>query len=91
MAVKTMNVSLSDELASYIEGQVGTGHYTSNSELVREAIRDHMEKRAARARAMAQVDRELEEGLAALKQGRVVSAEDAIRSAQALIDEIAVD
>lgn len=91
MAVKTMNVSLSDELVSYVEGQVGTGYYTSNSELVREAIRDHMIKRAARTRAMAQVDADLEEGLAALRQGRVVSAEDAIRSAQALIDEIAVD
>ncbi|HEY9721067.1 MAG TPA: type II toxin-antitoxin system ParD family antitoxin, partial [Oscillatoriaceae cyanobacterium] len=66
MAVKTMNVSLSDELASYVEGQVGTGYYTSNSELVREAIREHKERRAVRARAVAQVDADLEAGLAAL-------------------------
>lgn len=91
MAVKTMNVSLGDELASYIETQVGTGHYTNNSEVVREALREHMERRAAHARAIRQVNQDLTVGLEDLRQGRLVSAEESMRRAQAIVDDIAVD
>lgn len=91
MAVKTMNVSLGEELANYIEGQVGTGHYTNNSEVVREAIREHMERRAAQARAIQQVNQDLLLGIEDLRLGRIVSAEESMRRAQAIIDDIAID
>ncbi|MFT5113489.1 MAG: putative addiction module CopG family antidote [Parasphingorhabdus sp.] len=35
----TMNISLTRELEDYIKDQVKTGHYKSNSEVIREALR----------------------------------------------------
>jgi putative addiction module CopG family antidote len=91
MAVKTMNVSIGEELVSYVESKVGTGFYTNNSEVVREALREHMERREARTRAMEQLTGDLAVGMGDLKAGRVVSAEEAIRRAQAIIGEVAGD
>jgi antitoxin ParD1/3/4 len=34
-----MNVSLTDELATFVKGKVAAGRYTSSSEVVREALR----------------------------------------------------
>ena len=34
-----MNVSLTDELASFVKTKVSSGRYTSSSEVVREALR----------------------------------------------------
>lgn len=34
-----MNVSLTEELASFVKAKVGSGKYTSASEVVREALR----------------------------------------------------
>lgn len=45
----------------------------------------------ARRLAIAQIDADLSEGLNAFEQGAVVPVEEALKSAQALIDEIAVD
>ena len=35
----TMNISLTRELEDYVKDQVKTGHYKSNSEVIREALR----------------------------------------------------
>jgi len=44
-----MNVSLTDELASFVKAKVGTGRYASSSEVVREALRsmESLERREA--------------------------------------------
>jgi len=42
-----MNVSLTDELANFVKAKVSAGHYSSSSEVVREALR-LMEKVEAR-------------------------------------------
>jgi len=34
-----MNVSLTEALANFVKAKVSTGHYTSSSEVVREALR----------------------------------------------------
>jgi antitoxin ParD1/3/4 len=34
-----MNVSLTDELVAFVKAKVGSGRYTSSSEVVREALR----------------------------------------------------
>jgi antitoxin ParD1/3/4 len=34
-----MNVSLTDELVAFVKAKVGTGRYTSSSEVVRDALR----------------------------------------------------
>jgi antitoxin ParD1/3/4 len=38
-APMNMNVSLTDELANFVEAKVAAGRYTSSSEVVREALR----------------------------------------------------
>lgn len=44
-----MNISLSDSLKQYVDGQTATGRYSSASEYVRELIRED-EKRKAQER-----------------------------------------
>lgn len=45
----TINISLPDQLKEFIDGQVGSGRYSSVSEYIRELIRDD-EKRNAQDR-----------------------------------------
>ena len=47
--MQTMNISLPDQLKEFVEGQVGSGRYSSVSEYVRDLIRDD-EKRKAQVR-----------------------------------------
>lgn len=46
--MSTMNVSLPDELKSYVDGQVGDGHYGSTSEYVRDLIRRDKDRQQLR-------------------------------------------
>jgi antitoxin ParD1/3/4 len=56
-----MNISLTKELEEYVAQQVRSGHYSSASEVVREALRGHLREKAERdiqmriARARAEV------------------------------------
>lgn len=45
----TMNVSLPDELKTFVDSQVNLGHYGSTSEYVRELIRRDHDRRQLRA------------------------------------------
>jgi antitoxin ParD1/3/4 len=47
--MQTMNISLPDQLKEFVEGQVGSGRYSSVSEYIRELIRDD-EKRKTQDR-----------------------------------------
>lgn len=47
--MQTMNISLPDQLKEFVDGQVGSGRYSSVSEYVRDLIRDD-EKRKAQDR-----------------------------------------
>lgn len=48
-AISTMNVSLPDELRSFVDAQVNEGKYGSTSEYVRELIRRDHDRRQLRA------------------------------------------
>ena len=48
-AVTTMNVSLPDDLKSFVESQVDHGNYGSTSEYVRDLIRRDHDRRQLRA------------------------------------------
>jgi antitoxin ParD1/3/4 len=48
-AVSTMNVSLPDELRSFVDQQVVQGHYGSTSEYVRALIRRDQDRQQLRA------------------------------------------
>ena len=47
--MQTMNISLPDQLKEFVDGQVGSGRYSSVSEYVRDLIRDD-EKRTTKAK-----------------------------------------
>jgi antitoxin ParD1/3/4 len=47
--MQTMNISLPDQLKDFVDGQVGSGRYSSVSEYVRDLIRDD-EKRKVQER-----------------------------------------
>ena len=44
--MQTMNISLPEQLKEYVDGQVGSGRYSSVSEYVRDLIRDDEKRRA---------------------------------------------
>lgn len=44
--MQTMNISLPDQLKDFVDGQVGTGRYSSVSEYVRDLIRDDEKRKA---------------------------------------------
>ena len=44
--MQTMNISLPDQLKEFVEGQVGSGRYSSVSEYVRDLIRDDESRKA---------------------------------------------
>jgi antitoxin ParD1/3/4 len=46
-AMATMNISLPDQMKSYIEDQVASGLYANASDFVRDLIRDRVAKRDA--------------------------------------------
>jgi antitoxin ParD1/3/4 len=48
LGVSTMNVSLPDELKSYVDDQVGGGGYGSTSEYVRDLIRQDRDRQQLR-------------------------------------------
>ncbi len=59
----TMNVSLTAELAAYVEGEVASGEYSTASEVVRDALRLLRRQREAREEKLAALRREIQIGL----------------------------
>ena len=46
--MSTMNVSLPEELKTFVDGQVDTGRFSSSSEYVRQLIRHDLERQELR-------------------------------------------
>lgn len=65
-----MNVSLTKELESWVEAQVGTGLYRSSSEVVREALRHLMLREQQCQARLRDLHREVRVGLDDLNAGR---------------------
>ncbi len=72
-----MNVSLTPELEKLVNAKVGSGRYTSASEVVREALRLLDEHDRARAAQLEEFNRELGRRLASLDRGETVSPDEA--------------
>ena len=75
-----MNVSLTPELEKFVQDKVGSGRYTSASEVVREALR-LLEKREERLRereqALKAFQAELDRRIAEADAGRVMDVDEA--------------
>jgi antitoxin ParD1/3/4 len=67
-----MNVSLTPELEEFVGAKVGSGRYSSASEVVREALRLLEEHDSARAAQLAEFNHELGRRLASLDRGETV-------------------
>jgi antitoxin ParD1/3/4 len=67
-----MNVSLTKELEDYVTAQVKTGHYSSASEVVREAPRTHISRHRR-----AYLEARIAEGEKQVARGEVIAADEA--------------
>jgi len=72
-----MNVSLTPELEKFVSAKVGSGRYTSASEVVREALRLLEEHDSARATRLAEFNGELGRRLASLDRGETIDPVEA--------------
>lgn len=68
--IERLTVTMPSEMADSIRTVVATGGYASNSEVVREALRDWQAKREAQLREIAALQRDLDKGLADRDAGR---------------------
>ena len=67
----TMNVSLSDEFAEFINCEVASGEYSTASEVVRDALRLLRQEKAAEQEKLAILRREIAIGLEDARTGRL--------------------
>lgn len=66
----TMNVSLPQELATFVEEEVASGEYGTASEVVRDALRRLLRDRAVREEKAAVLRREIGRGLDQMRAGQ---------------------
>ena len=78
-----MNVSLTPELEQFIDVKVGSGRYSSASEVVREALRLLEERDQHRTAQLTSFNKELTRRLASLDRGEHVEPAAARRRIEA--------
>ncbi len=67
----TMNVSLTNELAKFVEDEVQEGEYASASEVVRDGLRLLLRDKAIRAEKLVILRQAIEVGLEDVRTGRL--------------------
>jgi len=82
-----MTLTLTPELEQFVREKVGTGAYASNSEYVRELVREQYLKDMERASKLAALDAALERGIADAEAGRVVPLDEAFKRLRAKLNE----
>ena len=71
VAIERLTITLPSDMAATVKGAVEGGDYASNSEVVREALRDWKLKRALQLQELASLKADIDHGLADVAQGRV--------------------
>jgi len=79
----TMNISLPDNLAAFVEQEVTAGGYASQSEVVRDALRLLHREKAAGQEKLEMLRRAVMVGIEDWRQGRVDD-----RPIDAILDEL---
>ncbi len=74
-----MNVSLTPELEEYIAEKVSTGMYHTASEVVREGLRLLKERDELQQMRLAEMRKQIAEGLAQLDRGEGIPAEEVFK------------
>lgn len=85
--IERLTITLPADMAAVVKGAVEGGRYASNSEVVREALRDWTMKRAMQLQDLAALKAEIDRGLADLAAGRVEAfdAESIIEQGRSLL------
>ena len=71
MSVERITVTLTTDMAQTIKTAVNKGLYASNSEIVREALRDWRMKQLTQERKLEALHQDVSKGLDDIRQGRV--------------------
>jgi antitoxin ParD1/3/4 len=69
--IERLTITLPSDMAAVVKGAVKVGDYASNSEVVREALRDWKMKRALQLQELASLKADIDRGLTDLAEGRV--------------------
>ena len=71
MSVERITVTLTTDMAETIKAAVNSGDYASNSEIVREALRDWRLKQLTQRRELETLRLDINKGLDDIEQGRL--------------------
>lgn len=69
--IERLTITLPSDMAAGVKSAVERGDYASNSEVVREALRDWKMKRALQVAELASLKADIDRGLTDLAEGRV--------------------
>ncbi|OYV40879.1 MAG: CopG family transcriptional regulator [Rhodospirillales bacterium 20-64-7] len=69
--IERLTITLPSDMAAVVKGAVEGGDYASNSEVVREALRDWKMKRALQLQELTMLKADIDKGLTDLAEGRV--------------------
>ena len=69
--IERLTITLPQDMAALVKGAVEEGDYASNSEVIREALRDWRTKRALQLRELEALKADIDKGLADVAAGRV--------------------
>lgn len=86
-----MNVSLTEELELFVQEQVASGMYHSNSEVIRDGLRLLKKFNAPAPDYKAWLNEQIETGLAQVESGEVISGDDAYNEMQAIMNDKTVE
>lgn len=85
-----MTITLTDELEQFVRSEVSEGTFASNSEYIRELVRERYRKKQERDEKVKSLNAALERGMADSAAGRVTPLAEAfekVRSALGISDE----
>ena len=82
-----MNVSLTNQLETYIQQKVATGMYNSASEVIREALRLMAEKDSEQAIKLAALRADLQQGLDSITAGKATIFDPSQIKARARLEQ----
>ena len=71
MSVERITVTLTTDMSKTIKAAVRNGHYASNSEIVREALRDWRLKQLVQERELETLRQDVKQGLDDIERGRL--------------------
>ena len=73
-----MNVSLTEELESFVQRRVASGLYSTASEVIREALRLLADQDKLREMRLDELRKQIAKGLESAEAGRLVDGEEAM-------------